>query len=300
MRAFVGVTDRDWFRFLSSLNVVDEVNFWQPGPHGFRALDPGEVFLFKLHYPDHFIAGGAFYAGYSILPCGIAWDAFGQKNGAESFDQMLARITHYRKQEATPDTEVGCVLLEEPFFFPRDEWFEPPQDWSKNIVVGKTYDLAERSDLWEAVQYRLLALSPEAAEYDADEIFTEAWVRQRLGQGTFRALVTQTYERRCAVTREKILPVLQAAHIMPVSAGGQHRIENGLLLRSDIHTLFDRGYLTVAPNQRLRVSRSLRDDYDNGEYYFSTSGSQVWLPSRMEDRPMEELLEWHQDNVFRG
>jgi putative restriction endonuclease len=300
MRAFVAVTDNAWFRFLSGLGGIDEVNFWQPGAHGFKALNPGELFLFKLHYPEQFMVGGGFFAGYSVLPCGLAWDAFGHKNGTENFAQMLARIEHYRRQPATPDTEVGCVLLEQPFFFPRDEWIKAPEDWSKNIVSGKTYNLAERPDLWEAVRVRLIELSPQTAEADADEIFTEAWVRQRLGQGSFRALVTQTYERRCAVTRERILPVLQAAHIRPVTAGGQHRIENGLLLRSDIHTLFDRGYLTVGLDHRLRVSHSLREDFDNGKYYLSMSGAEIFLPSRMEDRPKAEVLEWHRDTVFRG
>ena len=300
MRAFVAVTDNAWFRFLAGLSRVDEVNFWQPGAHGFKALQPGELFLFKLHYPEHSIVGGGFFAGYSVLPCGLAWDAFGHKNGTESFAHMLARIEHYRRQPATPDTEVGCVLLEQPFFLPRDEWITPPEDWSKNIVSGKTYNLAERSDLWQAIKSRLIELSPTTIEPDEGEIFTEAWVRLRLGQGSFRALVTQTYERRCAVTREKILPVLQAAHIRPVTAGGQHRIENGLLLRSDIHTLFDRGYLTVASDHRLQVSKSLKEDFDNGKYYLSMAGAELFLPSRVEDRPESELLEWHRDMVFRG
>lgn len=301
MKAYVGVTDGDWFRYLASLppTAVDEVNFWQPSPHRFRALAPGDIFLFKLHYPEHFLAGGGFFAGYSVLPCGLAWDAFGLKNGSATFDLMLARIEHYRRAPATPDTEIGCIMLEQPFFFPRDEWIPAPEDWARNIVAGKTYDLAERDDLWEAIQYRLLALSPEAAEADQD-MFTEAWVRRRLGQGTFRALVTQTYERRCAVTREKVLPVLQAAHIRPVTAGGMHEVENGILVRSDVHTLFDLGYVTVTPDHRLHVSRHLRDDFQNGEYYYSLEGSEVWVPPRERDRPASDLLEWHRDSVFRG
>lgn len=298
----MGVTDGDWYRFLAtrSPDTLDEVNFWQPAPHSFKALSPGEVFLFKLHYPEHAIGGGGFFAGYSVLPCGLAWDAFGPKNGASTLDEMLRRITHYRRKPASIDTEVGCVLLEQPFFFPRDEWIPAPDDWARNIVAGKTYDLARHRDLWEAVQYRLLALTPGVAAAEEQELFTEAWVRQRLGQGSFRALVTQTYERRCAVTREKILPVLQAAHIRPVGAGGQHRIENGLLLRSDVHTLFDRGYVTVTPHYEVRVSDRLRDDFNNGEYYFGMNGLAVWTPMRQEDRPSRELLEWHADVVFRG
>ncbi|WP_371131195.1 HNH endonuclease [Microbacterium sp.] len=67
----------------------------------------------------------------------------------------------------------------------------------------------------------------------------------RLGQGGFRAWVLDAYNARCAITGHKIRPTLQAAHIRPVASGGQHRVDNGLLLRSDVHTMFDRGYLTV-------------------------------------------------------
>ena len=125
-------------------------------------------------------------------------------------------------------------------------------------------------------------------------------MRQRLGQGSFRTLVTETYQKRCAVTRERILPVLQAAHIRPVTQQGAHRVDNGLLLRSDVHTLFDRGYLTVTTDHKLQVSRHLRDDFDNGQYYYDMQDAEIWTPTRPEDRPNPEFLEWHGDMVFRG
>ncbi len=125
-------------------------------------------------------------------------------------------------------------------------------------------------------------------------------MRQRLGQGTFRVIVTDIYERKCAVTGEKALPALEAAHIRPLSEGGLHRINNGLLLRSDLHRLFDRGYVTVAPDYRFRASRKLKDDFHNGEEYLRLHGTTLWLPSRSEDRPQRQLLEWHADTIFRG
>jgi putative restriction endonuclease len=70
---------------------------------------------------------------------------------------------------------------------------------------------------------------------------------QRLGQQAFQAVVLRAYSRRCAVTGDRIRPVLQAAHPRPLPAGGDHRLDNGLLLRSDVHTLYDRGYLGVDP-----------------------------------------------------
>lgn len=299
MQAFIAVTDGNWVRHLSALSELAEVNFWQPSPHGFKALQPGEPLLFKLHHPENFIVGGGFFAHYTALPCGTVWEAFGPRNGSASLNEMLARITRYRHSPATEATTIGCILLEQPFFFPRELWIPAPSDFAKNIVTGKTYNLKERTELWEAVQFRLLTQDLDLAEpEDSGEMFTEAWVRRRLGQGSFRALVTDAYERRCAVTGEKILPVLQAAHIRPVTEGGLHRVDNGLLLRSDVHTLFDKGYLTVTPTYQLAVSKRLRDDFDNGAYYYDMRGLEIRLPQPQQDRPNRELLEWHADSVF--
>jgi putative restriction endonuclease len=298
VRAFVAVTDNDWFRFLAALEDPDEVNFWQPRPHSFKALEPGQPMLFKLHHPEHFIVGGGFFAHYSVLPCGIAWESFGERNGVASAKEMLERVQHYRREPADASTMIGCIMLEQPFFFPRDLWIPAPENFAKNIVTGKGYDLREQPEFWEAVQSRLLAFARPLGMTDPEVTFTERWVRERLGQGTFRSLVTDAYLRRCTLTGEKILPVLQAAHIQPVSDGGGHRVDNGLLLRSDVHTLFDRGYLTLTPDYRLVVSSRLRREFSNGDFYYGLAGQQIRLPDRAEDRPAPAFLEWHADTKF--
>ena len=86
----------------------------------------------------------------------------------------------------------------------------------------------------------------------------------RIGQQAFKAVVAETYNHHCAITGDKVRPVLEAAHILPVAAGGVHRVDNGLLLRSDVHTLFDRGFISVDVNHRLRVSRMLRERSGTG------------------------------------
>jgi len=106
---------------------------------------------------------------------------------------------------------------------------------------------------------------------------------QRLGQQAFQAVVLRAYQRRCAVTGDRIRPVLQAAHIRPLPAGGEHRLDNGLLLRSDVHTLYDRGYLGVDPQYRLLVSPRLRDEFGNGEQFYAHAGERIALPQRQGD-----------------
>jgi putative restriction endonuclease len=308
MKAFVAVTDNSWFRFLADLPGVDEVNFWQPSARAFRVLQPGEPLLFKLHAPESFIVGGGFFVRWSPLPYSMAWDVFGVKNGAPTIEGMRQRIEHYRRIGSSDvDYEVGCIVLTQPFFFDRADWFPPPDDFHANIQTGKVYDLAQPPNgtkLWEEVALRTMARDLELdieIEPEPGRMFGEpVLVRARLGQGAFRVLVTETYERHCAITGEKILPVLQAAHIRPVSADGQHRIDNGLLFRSDVHTLFDKGYVTVTPDYHFRVSHQLRDDFHNGEYYFSYDHREIWLPPTRSDRPAREALEWHADTLFRG
>ncbi len=304
MRAYVGVTDREWYRFLRHRSDLDEVNFWQPsGGRAFRAIQPGDPFLFKLHYPENTIVGGGTFLWASSFPLSITWEAFEQKNGAGTKTEMRERLERYRRTPGTGNEDylVGCIILKEPFFFEEAEWIPAPADWRPNIVQGKTYDLAVEPgrQLWDAVQLRIqTAWARQQVEPRPPMYGDPVLVRQRLGQGAFRMLVTDTYERRCAVTKEKALPVLEAAHIRPVSEGGEHRVTNGLLLRSDVHTLFDRGYVTITPDLEFRTSQRLREEFDNGEEYFALQGRNLWLPRRPEDQPSREFLTWHRDTVF--
>ena len=240
----------------------------------------------------------------------LAWEAFGEGNGARSLREMRARIEKYRRApaQAHEDYTIGCILLEQPFFLPEDLWIPSPADWHPNIVQGKTYDLQAEPgrSLWRQVEEAIRAKGAEErwpAEWrdpDAPRYGEPILVRPRLGQGTFRIVVTDAYERRCAVTAERVLPVLEAAHIRPYARGGENRVDNGLLLRSDLHTLFDRGYVAVTPERHLEVSRRIREDYENGRDYYALHGHKVRVPARPEERPADTFLRWHNEQAFLG
>lgn len=105
------------------------------------------------------------------------------------------------------------------------------------------------------------------------------------------------------MTGNKIVPVLQAAHIRPMTDHGENRAGNGLLLRSDVHALFDCGYLGVQPQKKtLLVSQSLREDWGNGEEFYqrAVSGETIGMPRRRIDQPNADFLTWHADVVFRA
>lgn len=311
MSAYVGLTDLNWYRQLSSMGPLDEVNFWQPGgQRRFRALQPGEVFLFKLHAPHRAVVGGGFFAHSTLLPVSLAWETFGEANGVPSLHEMRRRIEHYRRAPTAPqeDYTIGCIVLTQPFFLAEQFWVDPPADWKPNIVQGRRYDLEAEPGrtVWEAVQRAVHAGGEDpvapmvAGDRESDRFGEPVLVRPRLGQGSFRLLVTDAYERRCAVTGERVLPVLEAAHIRPYARGGQHRVDNGLLLRSDLHTLLDRGYMTVTRQLELEVSQRIRDDFENGRNYYALQGTRLRDPSDAIHRPSDEFLGWHNDEVFLG
>jgi putative restriction endonuclease len=302
MKVWVGVTDRSWFEHLAALK-PDEVNFWRPsGPGEFHVLQPGEPFLFKLKSPNNFVVGGGYFVRYSRLPLSLAWAAFEQKNGASSLDQLRKSIRQYRHDDDALDPVIGCNVLAEPFFLPRSEWVPSPPSWSPNIVTGKSYDAeaAEGRALWDAVsiaaKFTHRANEPEADASYAQRFGKEFLTRGRLGQGAFRVLVTDAYQRRCAITGEKTLPVLEAAHIKPYAEQGPHRVDNGLLLRSDLHKLFDLGYITVTPKLHVEVSSRLREEWQNGREYYAHHGKKLQIqPGDAAFSPGREFLAWHNE-----
>jgi len=281
-----------------------EVNFWAPSAGNFKALRPGELFLFKLHSPRNVIVGGGIFAYATALPCSLAWEAFREANGARSAKEMRARIARYRRADPNDrsDFEIGCRILTQPFFFEEHHWIPVPSSWSPNIVSFKTYNTADSEGLalWEGVN-DCLAHPQRPGMGEAGARFGEPrLIQPRLGQGAFRVLVTDIYQRRCAVTQERTLPALEAAHIRPYGDGGEHEATNGLLLRRDIHSLFDAGYVTITPDLHFEVSGRIKEEFNNGKHYYALHGRQIRVPEDAGQQPAAVALTWHNEHCFRG
>lgn len=116
MKLYVGIADTDWFRYLRS-NHAEEMNFWRPrAKTQFKAMDPGELFLFKSKYPHHRIAGGAFFVRHTTLSLDMAWKAFGTANGTDSLAKFRHMIQGHREHnEYNP--VIGCTILTQPFIY---------------------------------------------------------------------------------------------------------------------------------------------------------------------------------------
>ena len=315
MRAVVGVTDNAWATHLRERPHLSEANFWLPSPNGaFKALQLGEPFLFKTHHPDNRLVGGGFFSGYGRLSIREAWEYIGEGNGVSSAAQLADRIGRYRKVEPSLDLVIGCVFLRDLFFTPPDMTMPAPSDFAPNIVRFKGYDLGPES----AMEVHLAGLLERSEVRRVDDVTGRVdmvdgesllvagptrgiprLVTPRLGQGAFKGMLLTAYHRQCAITGGHISPTLQAAHIRPVAKEGQHRLDNGLLLRSDVHILFDNGYLGIDEHHKLHVSPRLWTDFGNGKEFYSKAGDQIALPERRQDRPARDAVQWHMDEVFK-
>jgi putative restriction endonuclease len=304
VKLVVAVTDGEWFEMLRWQPDLNEVNFWAPSAGNFQALQPGELFLFKLHAPRNVIVGGGIFAYADSLPCSLAWEAFGKANGASTLSEMRSRIAHYRKADPNDRTDftIGCRILTQPFFFEEFNWIPVPASWSPRIVTFKTYNTGEPDGLalWGAVNDHLNRHRVQGVAEDGPRYGEPCLISPRLGQGAFRVLVTDIYGRRCAVTQERVLPALEAAYIRPYADGGEHEARNGLLLRRDIHSLFDAGYVTVTPDLYFEVSRRVQEEFDNGKHYYALHGQRIMVPKLSAQRPDPAALAWHNSNCFKG
>jgi putative restriction endonuclease len=303
---YLGNTDNDWFDFLSAMSPIDEVNFWKPSATAFKAIGEGERFAFRLKAPRNKIGGFGTFVRSSSLPIHVAWEAFGVKNGVPSLTAFVQAIARYRNdQVVTASTFIVCRVLVEPVFLPPGAWFDVPGDWSGSIMQGKTYEATSGlgAELWRNLDTAGALPSGHAPGLGATEQarFGEpVLVTPRLGQGALRVAVTEIYERQCALTDGKVLPALDAAHIRPYAEGGTHTKSNGILLRKDIHSVFDSGYATVDTDYRFVVSDKVRDVFHNGNEYRRLHGARLRLPTNPADHPDREALRWHNEYRFLG
>ena len=315
MQYFIANTDKDWYDFLVEEN-VNELNFWQPSGHtSFRAISYGLPFLFKLKAPINKIAGVGFFICHSFLPISIAWDFFGKSNGTNSFSEFEKLIFRYRaKDKYNLDPLIGCITLTDPVFFKKSNWLPLPSDWKKNIVVGKTYNTEKKigKDYWDIVQVLILehqisnnnlkdSLNKNIISEPTSPGYRKILNNVRIGQAAFRLLVTDAYQRKCSVSGSKILPTLEAAHIKPYASSGPNHTNNGLLLRSDFHKLFDKGYITITKQLKIEVSRTIKEEFHSGKEYYKYHGNSLEImPKNVMEHPSEDHINWHNKNIYKG
>ncbi len=123
---------------------------------------------------------------------------------------------------------------------------------SKGTASAKWANNPPRSDYDGIATARLLSESESSEEY-------VSVLRRKRRQDKFKSELLKI-DKVCALTGETEPSALDAAHILEVKDNGGYSPTNGVLLRSDIHRLFDRRLLTICPNGSIRLSDKIHRD----------------------------------------
>jgi putative restriction endonuclease len=133
-------------------------------------------------------------------------------------------------------------------------------------------------------------ITAEPMDVDADtRKFQETRQAVRQGQGKFRQDLLAAYGERCAATDYDVAEGLEAAHIRPYRGAHTNETRNGILLRADIHNLFDYGIVGVDP-ETMKIVMNQRA---RGSKYAPLHSQQLRLPDDQTRHPDRDLLLRH-------
>ncbi|MDD6396562.1 MAG: HNH endonuclease [Firmicutes bacterium] len=252
------------------------INFWTLGMKKFKALEAGDLFLFKLHNrkstgENGEIVGGAFFSHYEILSIYDAWEKYGRGNGRESLQVMQDSLKEMReKNNLQSNISIGCIILKDAFFF--DKWIDEPIDWNKNIVSGKKYYTDEQvgaelyRTVWNCINGKYKSDEDIIAEIDTEMEALQLegqerleLIKVRVNQSVFRDRVLNKYHTCCLCKMENPA-LLKASHIKPwVASSSKEKldVENGLLLCPNHDALFDAGFISFLNDGNIIISKRL-------------------------------------------
>lgn len=296
----VAITSQDWYDFLRGRDCSGGVIFWRPSKDNV-IINPCEWFLFKQHSAAGKVMGGAQFLASELLTINQAWSRWGPANGCADKDAFLRRLiglrTSYDAQKLKGHSYIRCFRLGKPIFLNKESWFNVPGwNYTSRQPIRK-YDASNphRNEL----QRKVDRVFPDKM-FAYEECAELGKQKEREGQHAFRKEILKNYQRQCAITREKTVPVLEAAHIEPYAKSQNHLPSNGLLLKSDIHKLFDEGLVSITPEDlKFHVSSLLEKKYKNGKYFYQFEGRAIAVPKRKEFCPDPELLQKHYDKKFK-
>lgn len=175
------------------------------------------------------------------------------------------------------------------------------QDWFAEFFKrmgsgGTSFQALQPADVEQLRKlFETAAVAPTAGpETLASEAQQQGWpedavrygaIKARRGQADFRARLLAAYGRRCCISGCRVEALLEAAHIRPHAVEPNYDTRNGLLLRADLHTLYDLHLLGVDEFGNVALSSEVTD-----LYYKELVGKvrRITPPERSEDRPSED------------
>lgn len=140
----------------------------------------------------------------------------------------------------------------------------------------------------------------EAADLPKGKV-REAIIKARVNQSFFRSAILSSYNQKCCITGLGITELLVASHIIPWAKDEKNRLNphNGLCLNSIHDKAFERGFLTVTPEYKIKLSKYFDDFKKDGvvkDLFFKYNNQSIILPDKF--LPSKEFLDYHYKDIF--
>lgn len=287
----IAPTDNGWFTHLRREKIVNDINFWTPTPWNVK-MSEGDRLYFMLKSPIRKIGGGGYFKSYQNMTVEQAWDKYGIKNGFVTKKAFVDSLTTHRskntknKDRLNEESLIGCIVLEHVVFLDDDKFIELESEsqivFKKQIVTTKQYD-NDDDDLLDKIFKDEQTRTNEdfsLVDSDVEKEKASAIVTKRFGQGKFKADISEIYQNKCCVTGEETPELLEAAHIQSYKNNSSNHKKNGLLLRIDIHKLFDKGLIYIDEEYIIHISPFVKSDN-----YRLLEGQKISLPNNVNDYP---------------
>lgn len=287
----ISTTDYDWFDFLKGVELNSYVNFWTPTPWNIRKLKDSERWYFMLKSPIREIGGFGEFVAYKNLTAEEAWNEFGQRNGCLDKQEFINRLQLYIDKNSQEfggiaidinTYKIGCVVLKNCEFWEEENYKSPNKyeiEFPSQVVKFKYFKgIDPFLDNNRSISQDFIPLSKARDENKRE-------INQRLGQGKFKGELLKAYNNKCCITGETCPELLEAAHIQRYLCQASNHIQNGLLLRVDLHRLFDAGLLNIDENYCVQISSHLESNA-----YKLLNGAKITLPSNPHEFPSKKSL----------
>lgn len=285
----ISPTDIEWFKFLRTEGLNSEINFWTPTPWNVSRLASGDKLYFMLKSPIRKIGGYGQFVEYKNMSVNDAWNKYGFKNGCTSKQELIERLDKYKAsnssdERSVTDSEIGCIVLTNAVYYDDDKFLDLDNyeiDFSRFIVKIKYYNENDPLEIATQSTLKEFELLPTSIE----KLKKSRLVTERKGQGNFRAIITTAYSNKCCITSETTPELLEAAHIQPYFDENSNHVKNGLLLRVDLHKLYDNGLLYIDESFKIHISPEVKS-----EFYRKLNGTTIRLPENNNLYPSKEAL----------
>lgn len=284
----ISPTDNNWFNYLKQNELNSFVNFWTPTPWNVRRLSSGDRLYFMLKAPIRKIGGfGEFYE-YKNMSSDEAWEEFGHRNGRYSKLELSTIIRNYVAKnsnlgQVSIDThDIGCIVLKNCEFWDTDKFLEVENyniSFERSIVTLKYFD---QLDPFTETRGQASSFVP----LNQPRIPDQAMRNIRNGQGGFKGKMLRAYNNKCCISGETIPELLEAAHIQKYINSNSHHVQNGLILRVDLHKLYDNGLLFIDSDFVVHLSSVVE-----AEFYQQYNQKKISLPMFEFDYPSSTALE---------